>query len=248
MLFNSYFFIFIFLPIFILTIYFAENFFVKNKKILFIFLSIIFYAYWSIPYLLLLCISIVFNYLTLRYLIKNKDKFILIIGIFLNLVNLIVFKYTNFILDTFSYSNFSILNDLVLPIGISFYTFQQISALVDYFRGNRKTINFIDYFLYIIFFPQLIAGPIIRTNIFFSQIKKLCLKKNFLKNIEIGLSLFILGLFKKVFIADYFGSHSDIIFTSLSNDIPITFWEAWFGILSFSFQIYFDLVHIQTWQ
>lgn len=236
MLFNSYVFICCFLPITLFLFYFFRNF--KNY-IIFI-SSLIFYSYWDIRFLPLLLISILFNYNISFYLHK---KYFLLLGILFNLLILFIFKYYNFFISEISFlfnNNINIIN-LVLPLGISFYTFQQISFLIDkkkYFHKDR--ISFIKYSSFIIFFPQLIAGPIVRyewVNKDFS-IKN---KRFLLHNISIGLIIFTIGLFKKVIIADGFSEYSNILFDEISvRENSLQLIETWICVTAYSLQIYFD--------
>ena len=173
MLFSSFEFIFIFLPIIIILFIFFNK---KNRNIfsfVIIIFSLYFYSFSNSSWLLILVFSIIFNFLVGKSLIKNSSKLILFLGIFSNLLVLIYFKYTNFFLENLN-NFFSIkLNylDIILPIGISFFTFQQIAFLID---ANKKIKNptFINYSLFVSFFPQLIAGPIILYGDIIKQLKE----------------------------------------------------------------------------
>ncbi|MFA8451382.1 MAG: MBOAT family protein [Bacteroidales bacterium] len=172
----------------------------------------------------------------------KKSKTFLIIGIILNLACLGVFKYANFIIENINYLSpifkFSLIKNpgIVLPIGISFYTFQAISYIIDVYRGEVKVQNkFTDLALYISFFPQLIAGPIIRYKTIELQLKNR--KSNWL-NLEIGIKRFTLGLFKKVIIANQFGAIADVAFKMSGAELNSS--NAWIGIIAYTVQIYFD--------
>ena len=173
MLFNSYTFLLVFLPV-SLSLYF---FFFKKKiklenirlKIL-ILLSLFFYSWWDYRYVILLLFSVFLNYLV-SFLIINKNKKFLFLGIILNLFVLGYFKYYNFFLEnynSFFNDNYNLRN-LILPLGISFYTFQQIAYLIDCYLGSIKKINLEKYLLFVIFFPQIIAGPIVKYNFMVPQ-------------------------------------------------------------------------------
>lgn len=243
MLFNSIEYIFIFVP-FVIIIYFLFN---KNKLIILakswlIFSSLIFYGWLQPKYILILLFSIFFNFSIGRTLNENykiNKKFVLFFGIFVNLGILAYFKYMDFFiseLNTFCHLNIDLLK-IALPIGISFYTFQQISYLSDSYQGKTKEYDFLNYTLFVVFFPQLVAGPIVRHQEVIPQFQNL--KNKFInwKNISIGLFLFTIGLFKKVVIADTLAIYANLGF---SIDSGLSFLEAWLSILSYTFQIYYD--------
>jgi len=190
----------------------------------------------------MLILSILINFYFLKINQKNKKKIYLIFSITINLLIIFYFKYLLFFVDNFNFpiEEESLFRNIILPIGISFYTFQQISAQVDIHKNTKVRLNFFDYMLYVIFFPQLIAGPIIRIQNMMLQLQSLYKNNEVFTNIAIGVSLFTIGFTKKVMFADHLGINSDIIFLSIENGLDVTFWEAWFGILSYSFQIYFD--------
>ncbi len=237
MLFNSFEFIFIFLPITFFIYLYLNRF---NKKISYYFLlicNLIFYGIWNILYLPLLLGSIIFNFYIGKMIINKTNKRVwLITGIVLNLILLAFFKYVNFFIDNINFlieSNIKYL-DIVLPLAISFFTFQQIAYLVDCYKDKIKNSNFFDYALFVTFFPQLIAGPITYFNEITPQFKKNYLDIN---NIQKGIYLFAIGLFKKVIIADSFAIWADAGFNSSSS---LTFFEAWVSSLSYTFEIYYD--------
>ena len=237
MLFNSYIFICFFLPISITLFYYFKN----NKNLVIFLSSLLFYSYWDIRFLHLLLISIFFNYYVSKLLHK---KYFLFIGIFFNLSILFIFKYFNFFITEISYFFYRDINTLniILPLGISFFTFQQISFLIDSKKNNSKKtiVPFLKYASYVIFFPQLIAGPIVR----YSSIENDFSQKNkrkFANNISIGLIIFTIGLFKKVIIADSFSEYSNILFDQVAvsnNDLQLI--ETWISVVSYTLQIYFD--------
>ncbi|WP_415498598.1 MBOAT family O-acyltransferase, partial [Arcobacter aquimarinus] len=221
MLFNSYEFIFAFLPItFFVYFYLNSKRLTVASKGFLVFASLFFYSWWNIAYLPLILISMLFNYVVGNSLAKSSEenkkglnksfskKSILIFGIIVNLSLLGYFKYADFFIENFNLvtsSNVNLLH-LVLPLAISFFTFQQIAYLVDSYRGETKEYDFLNYALFVTFFPQLIAGPIVHHKEMMPQFaSKWNMVKNY-KNIALGLFIFSIGLFKKVVIADTFAT------------------------------------------
>ena len=172
MLFNSYEFIFAFLPItFFIYFYLNHKRLTIASKGFLVFSSLFFYSWWNIAYLPLILISMLFNYLIGNSLnkdiVENKKSFskksILIFGIVCNIALLAYFKYADFFIENFNFAigtNVNLLH-LVLPLAISFFTFQQVAYLVDSYRQETKEYDFLNYALFVTFFPQLIAGPIV---------------------------------------------------------------------------------------
>ncbi len=218
MLFNSYIFVLIFLPLFILG-YFAFNHF-KQYRLAMVFMlgmSLWFYAYNNIKYLILIVISIVLNYLCFLLMQKKPHKAVLVLGIIINLGLLMFFKYTNFFIGNINrlvHQDFGYL-DIALPLGISFYTFQQISFLVDAYRGEVGKVKFLDYACFVSFFPQLIAGPIVSHDEILPQFADMNKKKVSFENLSAGFYLFVLGLAKKCLIANRFSSAVSYGYTTL---------------------------------
>ena len=165
----------------------------------------------------------------------------LILGVFLNLGVLVFFKYTNFLLENLlgffglPFEAFSI----ILPLGISFFTFQQVSYLLDVRRGVAGGYKLLDYMLYVCFFPQLIAGPIVRHNELIPQFSVVFSRQTNFECLTRGLVLFILGLSKKVFVADELGTLVDPIFLSAGTS-AVNFGSAWQATLGFTLQLYFE--------
>ena len=169
--------------------------------------SLFFYGWWNPSYLGLILFSILFNYSIGISISSTSDnqllkKTILIIGVLGNLILLGYYKYANFFIDNLNNLNGSnvILNEVILPLAISFFTFQQISYLVDAYRGETEEYSFIHYCLFVTFFPQLIAGPIVHHKEMMPQFAKAAVNKVRSKNLTIGITIFALGLFK-MFIA-----------------------------------------------
>ena len=244
MLFNSYEFIFLFLPV-VFFGYFLLN---RYKLVLFaksflFFGSLFFYSYWSIAYLPLLLGSILFNYTVANQINLLKDKrykkSIFIFGVVVNLGFLGYFKYMDFFIKNINFvfsSNIELLH-LALPLAISFFTLQQVAFLVDSFQGTAKEQKFIDYAIFVSFFPQLIAGPIVHHQHIMPQFQRLKNKFINYKNIALGIYIFSIGLFKKVVIADTFATWANYGFDEATT---LNFFEAWATSLSYTFELYFD--------
>ena len=223
MLFNTFEFILFFLPIVLIGYFSLTKIRLPKASDAFIaFASLFFYSYWNLSFLPLILSSILFNYILGLQLNKQDSKNIkfnktlLIIGILINLSALCYYKYISFILlelNNLLDTNFT-LHKVILPLAISFYTFQQISYLVDSYKGEAKEYDFLRYVVFVTFFPQLIAGPIVHHTEMIPQF--LTLRNKFIqyKNILNGLLIFSIGLFKKVVIADTFSTWATTGFKS----------------------------------
>jgi alginate O-acetyltransferase complex protein AlgI len=243
MLFSSLVFIFVFLPIILLSYYLSPR---NVRNYILLTFSILFYAWGGVKYTLILIISILINYLVVRQLVQHKPgaKKWLTAGLIFNITLLVVFKYLDFFIDNLNdlgimvYDNFgSIPNaNIILPLGISFFTFQQISMLWDIYRNpENNSAKFINTALYISFFPQLIAGPIVRYNDIIDQIRS---RKETARLFTSGIQKFLLGLFKKIVLANSCAAMADAILDSNMNEYTVV--VAWLGIVAYGFQIYFD--------
>ncbi|MEA3492540.1 MAG: MBOAT family protein [Campylobacterota bacterium] len=246
MLFNSYQFIFAFLPFtFFVYFYLNSKRLTEAAKALLVFTSLFFYSWWNIAYLPIILASILFNYIVGLSLSKKSEhakiskKSILIFGIIANVALLGYFKYADFLID-----NINLITDgklpllhLVLPLAISFFTFQQIAYLVDSYRGETKEYDFLNYANFVTFFPQLIAGPIVHHAEMMPQFAKSKNKIKNYRNIAMGLFIFFIGLFKKVVIADTFAIWAKAGFDTSTT---LNLFEAWATSLSYTFQLYFD--------
>ncbi|MDC3335817.1 hypothetical protein OAV71_04845 [Opitutales bacterium] len=207
-------------------------------------MSWVFYAYWELEFLPLLLFSLVFNRLVAESFTNARFihdyrivKKLFILGVAVNLALLGYFKYKNFFLGSLGYSQKFDLSKITIPLGISFFTFQQIAYLSDARKKKSELCSRFEYLLFISFFPQLIAGPILYTKEFIPQIRNprwLYLKPKTLFSAAV---LFIFGLFKKVVIADSFGVLSDTLFASPES---IDLMGAWVAMLAFTLQIYYD--------
>ncbi len=244
MLFSSYSFILYFFPAcFLLSLLFRRFSNFKYHVLLLIAASLVFYAFGNVYYLILILGSIGFNYSMAKVITGHQDrkKLFLWLGVGANIALLTYYKYTNFFVETFNQiTDGSVLYNVVLPIGISFYTFQQIMYLVDSYKGKVEQHDFKTYVLYIAFFPQLIAGPIVCHKDFFHQLRDKSLAIDTPKNLAIGLSFFTYGLFKKIVIADQLEAAfiNPVFDASMAGSV--TFWEAWVGTVAYAFQIYYD--------
>lgn len=240
MVFSSSIFLFLFLPISIIVYYLLFRHSTLKNTWLFV-VSLLFYSWGEPKYVLLMLLSILVNFfLALRIQDSKKltnKKFFLILSVFFDLGLLVYFKYFDFLIDNCNFLfNTQFLNqNIPLPIGISFYTFQIMSYTIDVYRNKvpaQKSI--LKLGLYISLFPQLIAGPIVRYVDIEAQINQRNEKLNDVYN---GIKLFILGLSKKVLIADTLSNLSDTAFSSIEN-LPSLL--AWLGILAYTMQIYYD--------
>ena len=245
MLFNSYIFIFCFLPI-TLAIYFLFNRLEKYtfSKVVLIIASLVFYGYFNPSYLWIILSSVIINYcinllFRKKQLNKKYRKLLFVIGLVFNVGLIVFYKYLNFIISGINglFKTDLIYLNLILPLGISFFTFQQISYLVDSYRGEVPDYSFIDYSLFVTFFPQLIAGPIVLHNEIIPQFLDNHKKKLNYENFSKGIYLFSWGLAKKVLVADNFGKIVTYGYGNISN---ITGLEAIFAIFAYTLQIYFD--------
>lgn len=243
MLFNSFPFIFIFFPITVLIYFLLSK--SKNSFLQLMWLagsSFLFYAYWKKTYLILLLGSVCVNFAFAQYIMQDKNKFIFILGLIFNIAVLFYFKYTAFFIHNIAkLTGFHLsIPNIALPLGISFITFQKIAYLVDVYRGNVKETHFLNYLVFISFFPQLIAGPIVHYNQLMPQFSNIRTKRFNYKNFNIGMTLFVIGLAKKVILADNAALYSDPVFAAMNKGIALTFQETWVGVLAYTFQIYFD--------
>ena len=271
MLFNSYIFIFLFLPLCLVGFYILQNRQATLAKVWLTCFSLWFYGYFNQSYLLIMVCSIIGNYFVHCLIIRARSlesertpdrkmsqsresntkqaelryssKQIMIAGITLNLLVLFYFKYFDFFIDNVNslFGSSLPLKNILLPLGISFFTFQQISFLVDTYRGELDAVSFIDYALFVSFFPQLIAGPIVVHEEMIPQFARIGndtrSKEEKIEIFTKGVYVFVLGLAKKVLIADTFGIAVDLAY---SNVNAINSFESLITILFYSLQLYFD--------
>jgi alginate O-acetyltransferase complex protein AlgI len=245
MVFSSLTFLFYFLPLFFLAYYLADK---KYKNIIILCGSIFFYAWGAPKFIFVILGTTVIDFYIVKYIAASESKrrrlALLCLSLGINLGLLFYYKYSNFFVENLNHALQRIgvkplgWAKLVLPIGISFYTFETLTYVVDVYRGVHKPLKrFWDYQLYIILFPKLIAGPIIRYHDFADQIYGHT-EHETAENRLGGLYRFFIGLGKKVLIANVLGEAADKIFNTPYNELGTV--TAWFGALSYTFQIYFD--------
>lgn len=248
MLFNSYVFIFAFLPVALLGFFLISRF-NRNLGMFWLFCaSLFFYGWWNPAFVILILVSIFVNYGFFLWLTRPDHRSpiiarcVLAAGILFNLGVLGYYKYTDFMIANLNHytSSFFILQHIILPIGLSFYTFEQIACLVDSYHGDVKRGNLLEHCIFISFFPRLIAGPIVRYQEIIPQFKKHETYHLHYSNISIGLTIFFIGLFKKVVLADNIAVYANIVFEAAGKGVQLTLFEAWFGALAYTFQLYFD--------
>jgi D-alanyl-lipoteichoic acid acyltransferase DltB (MBOAT superfamily) len=247
MLFNSPVFIFLFLPITLIGFFriaalgqrrVAEAWLVAT--------SLFFYGWWNPAYLGLILASILANYGLGAAITSSRNtrrrKAILVVGITANLAAIAYFKYANFFvanLNALGGSSY-VLGEIILPLGISFFTFTQIAYLVDTYRREAKEYDFLHYILFVTFFPHLIAGPIVHHYQLIPQFARSEVYRFSAYDFTVGLGIFCIGLFKKVVIADRFALSATPVFSAAETGIPLGFFDAWKGAFSYTFQLYFD--------
>ena len=244
MLFNSFIFLFVFLPLVLAAFYASRAWISARASIAVLVLaSLAFYAYWNPEYLVLLLASIVVNYVFgQRLAAHGASRALLVTGITLNLLFLGYFKYMDFLIGSanalFGLSVETL--GILLPLAISFFTFQQIAYLVDCYRHQAEEHDFLSYCLFVTFFPQLIAGPIVHHKEMMPQVVGMAMRDpSCSPRFAAGVTLFIIGLFKKVVIADNFAVYASHYYDSIGSG-AIHAADAWVAALSYHFQIYFD--------
>jgi alginate O-acetyltransferase complex protein AlgI len=244
MLFNSAEFILAFLPVtFIVYFTLTHNGKVEFSRIWLVIASLFFYGWWNPNYLVLICISMLMNYGFAYTISKNtverQRKLLLIAGIVFNVGLLGYYKYADFFIDNFNVligSDYNLLN-IILPLGISFFTFQQIAFVVDTYRREIPQVDIVQYSLFVCFFPQLIAGPIVHHKEIMPQFmdrEKLRINTD---NIARGIFIFNMGLAKKIIIADTFGQIANL---GYQNYQSLDTWQSWITAFAYSVQLYFD--------
>ncbi|WP_166424089.1 MBOAT family protein [Paraglaciecola sp. 20A4] len=248
MLFNSHEFIFLFLPLCLCGYFLISKLGARAAISFLVLASLGFYAWWKAEYLVLIIISILFNFGWARCIdVVNRRyqkwaKFTLGIGVTLNLIALCYYKYTNFLVDQFNWlaNTDYFVAKIALPLAISFFTFQQIAYLVDTYRKEINEHSFLRYCLFVTFFPQLIAGPIVHHKEMLPQFERNETFKPHALNFALGLTLFSIGIFKKVVFADNAAIFATPVFNAADAGSSVTFIEAWLGTSAYTLQLYFD--------
>ena len=245
MVFSSSIFLYLFLPFFFLLYFLADK---KYKNIVLLAASILFYSWGEPRFIFIILLSTFLDFHIVngiyRTKIKRKKNIFLFLSISTNLGLLLYFKYANFFIENVNNILHSMgveevaWTSIALPIGISFYTFQTLTYSIDIYRGKHKPLEKVtDYLMYILMFPQLIAGPIVRFNEVADQIVDRQDQET-IDNKLLGFYRFVIGLSKKVLIANVMGAVADNVFAMQESDLST--YNAWIGILAYTFQIYFD--------
>ncbi|HEY0797984.1 MAG TPA: MBOAT family O-acyltransferase [Candidatus Baltobacteraceae bacterium] len=247
MLFNSFVFLFAFLPVTLVVFFWLGARGYRRTALGWLgVMSCVFYAYWKPSYLVLLLASIGFNYLVGRWIAQTRPNFparakaLVIAGVAANLLALCVFKYADLLVSSVGgiLGRSLPLPAIVLPLAISFFTFNQIAYLVDVYQGEAQEPDFLTYLLFVSFFPHLIAGPIVHHEEMIPQFRTSALRYNS-DDMAAGVTIFSLGLFKKVAFADTIAPFTDSVFATAVLT-PMTFAEAWLAALAYGLQLYFD--------
>lgn len=251
MLFNSPIFIFVYLPLVTFIFFFVGKYGSHRLAIIWLTLaSLFFYGWWSPIYVVLLLASIICNYAFGLWIATARarqdvarQKYLLVAAIVGNLSLLGYYKYANFFLDNINSladSHLS-LGAIILPLGISFFTFTQIAFLADTYLGKVKEHNLIHYVLFVTYFPHLIAGPVLHHKEMMPQFDNKQIFNFRLSQLSVGLTIFFIGLFKKVIIADTMATYATPVFNAAhSGSSAITFFSAWGGATAYTFQLYYD--------
>jgi D-alanyl-lipoteichoic acid acyltransferase DltB (MBOAT superfamily) len=242
MLFNSYAFIFLYLPLVLIGFFQLARFSQAWAAGWLAAASLGFYGYWNPVYVGLLLTSIVGNYAFGQQLAQTQKRSVLALAIVANLVLLGYFKYANFFLESVNSlaGTHGSLGAIILPLGISFFTFTQIAFLVDTYQGKVKEQNFIHYVLFVTYFPHLIAGPVLHHKEMMPQFRSAATYRFNYENLAVGLTIFFIGLFKKVMLADGIAVYVAPVFDAPAAGIAPTMIEAWGGALCYTLQLYFD--------
>ncbi|MDZ4104139.1 MAG: MBOAT family protein [Hydrogenophaga sp.] len=242
MLFTSALFAWVYLPI-VLAGFFVIGKWSERGAALWLFLaSLAFYAAWMPEFTLLLLASITFNYVVGQRIGALRSKSWLTFGVASNLLLLAYFKYAGFLvlnINALTGSEWS-LGQIILPIGISFFTFTQIAFLVDSYTKGVREPSFVHYGLFVTYFPHLVAGPVLHHAQMMPQFARSETYRFNFTNFTIGMGIFALGLFKKVVLADGVSPYADAVFDGAEQGSALTTEEAWLGALAYTLQLYFD--------
>lgn len=250
MLFNDPVFLFLFLPATVLGCVAARRIGGARAVLrVLVLASIVFYGWWNVLYLPLLGGLAAFNFLLAQTMLGERQRgcvgrvrLLLAFGITIDLLTLAYFKYTDFFIGTANaaFGAEIALRHILLPLGISFFTFQKIAYLVDASRGEVGEHDFLEYCFFVMFFPQLIAGPIVHHREIFSQLRHPDALLVQPSHVAVGLSIFLIGLFKKVGVADHLSPVVSQVFGASQTGVPVSAFRAWQGAAAYSLQLYFD--------
>lgn len=247
MLFNSYIYLLVFLPVTLVVYHTLRHAGRRDASMISLALaSLVFYGWWSPRYVLLLLGLMAFNYLAVTWLVRHGEtgtahsKLVLSLAVAGNLAALGWFKYANFFVDNVNqiFGTEYVLRQIILPLGISFFTFQKIALLVDAYRGKVKTLDLLDYSLFVVFFPQLIAGPIVHYSETMPQFH--ARPKVTASLFALGSAMLTIGLAKKVLLADNLAHFATPVFNAAATGGHPMFVLAWTGALAYTLQLYFD--------
>jgi D-alanyl-lipoteichoic acid acyltransferase DltB (MBOAT superfamily) len=245
MLFSSWKFLCLFLPLTLAVFFLLPVRVGMGRKGGLLLASFVFYGAWKISALPLLCGSIIFNFWVCDFLVRWKDqpraRLLIIFGVLCNLGVLGYYKYAGFtvgILQAITQRSF-VMPQIILPLAISFFTFTQIAYIIDVYRDHTRHYRFWDYVLFVVMFPHLIAGPIVRHWEIIPQYAGKEMRPS-LADLHAGTILFLMGLFKKVLIADPLAVNANAIYDAAATGVTPTFFDGWFGTLCYALQLYFD--------
>ena len=247
MLFSSYVFILVFLPVTLLGFSVCSQHGKTASLLWLLIASFVFYGYWNPIHLPLIAASILINFQLGRWLILRQEPTIrrlcLLAGVVLNLGLISYFKYCGFFADMLaSISGQPVaFEKLVLPLGISFFTFQQLAYLVDAWQGRVRQYTLLEYAFLVMFFPHLIAGPIVQHSDLLTQLEGQERRRQLrADDLSIGVVIFVIGLFKKVVIADSCAPYANQVFDAAATGSQLAVVQAWVGVLAYTLQLYFD--------
>ncbi len=249
MLFNSYEFIFLFFPLTLILFFVIGRRSHRGAAAWLTAASVFFYGWWNPAYVGLLLASIAFNYYFGTAIgqavsggMPRRAKAHLVLAIVANLTLLAYYKYANFFVANLNEALGSHLQiaTVMLPLGISFFTFTQIAFLVDTYKDGVREYRFVHYALFVTYFPHLIAGPVLHHKEMMPQFGHPSTYRPHLENLAVGLTIFTLGLFKKVVLADGIAPHANDAFGMAVDGEPLSLFVAWGGALAYTLQLYFD--------
>jgi alginate O-acetyltransferase complex protein AlgI len=248
-LFNSFAFLFLFFPITIVVSRLLGGFGSRAEQLVLLAASLFFYASWDVRFLPLLIGSILVNYATGQAIWRctqlqrqQAASLLLILGVAVNLLAIGVFKYAGFFASNINFllSTGILIGPIILPLGISFFTFEQISFLVDMRRGQIRPSDLLRYALFVSFFPRVVAGPILRFGEINPQLATGHHRATAGQDLMVGLTIFCFGLVKKTVLADGIAPYATAVFHSAASGSPVDFFLAWSGVLAYACQLYFD--------
>jgi alginate O-acetyltransferase complex protein AlgI len=249
MLFNSYEFLLLFLPVTFFGFFVLARWHRRIAAAWLMVASFFFYGWWSPRFVLLLALSVIFNFgvgaLIQSALARGQPrtaKVTFALGVVVNLLLLVYYKYANFLVANVNalFGTHWIIGEIVLPLGISFFTFTQIAFLADAAQGKVKEYSLVHYALFVSYFPHLIAGPILHHAEMMPQFARRETYLTSWENLAVGGTIFFIGLFKKTVLADRVAPHASSVFDAAAAGTPIALFDAWTGALGYTVQLYFD--------